>query len=268
MGRLVARQEWNARTPTNRTPVPASRRGEFVVHYTTGQELGREDCHEWVRQIQNYHMDNRGYADIAYNFLCCRHGDVFEGRGWDTKGAHATNHNASGWGVAYLGNDDPNENDATPEARAAIRALWDEAAARRGVRVPAEGHRDVGQTACPGDELQAWVHAGMPLEAPPQSNPPPPAPPPPVSTSPARPPYPGQPVRYGQKSEAVRQMQQQLRIRGYRDFDVTGATGYYGEITLRVMKDFQKRHQADGVGTPDGVVGPVTWNCIWNCPPR
>lgn len=50
--------------------------------------------------LKNYHMDNEDYWDIGYNFLIGGDGSVYEGRGWDTVGAHAgvTYYNQNGLG--------------------------------------------------------------------------------------------------------------------------------------------------------------------------
>lgn len=36
--------------------------------------------------VQNYHMDTKGWADIGYNFLVGEDGLAYEGRGWDRLG--------------------------------------------------------------------------------------------------------------------------------------------------------------------------------------
>lgn len=161
----VTRAEWSARAPRDRDTVPLSQITEFVQHYSTGEELGRDDCAEWVRQIQAFHMDSRGWSDIGYTELVCRHGDVFEGRGLGVIGAHAPGHNAVSVGVCFLGDDDPNWNDATPAARVAIRGRWGEFSRRCGRELRRLGHRQVKATTCPGDELFAWVTSGMPITA-------------------------------------------------------------------------------------------------------
>jgi len=165
---IVSRAEWGARPPVaDPTSAPIEGRDSFFVHYTTGQELGREDTAQWVRGIQAYHQDGRGWNDIGYNFLIDREGRIFEGRGWDVVGAHCTGWNTRAYGVAFLGNDDPDPVQDVPEvARVSFKALYDEACRRSGRDLTRFGHRDHAATQCPGDELYAWVHAGMPLVEP------------------------------------------------------------------------------------------------------
>lgn len=149
---IVSRSEWGARQPRNRTTTTWSARTEFVVHYSEGPTT------QTPRQIQDFHMDGNGWSDIGYNFLVGADGTIYEGRGWLVIGAHATNHNTAGIGVCFIGRD----GDATPEARDAIRAMYDEALRLGENTLDKLGHRDVGSTDCPGDELYAWVGEGMP----------------------------------------------------------------------------------------------------------
>ncbi|WP_433225629.1 N-acetylmuramoyl-L-alanine amidase [Actinomadura formosensis] len=149
---IISRAEWGARRPRSRSTVTWGQRTEFIVHYSEGPTT------QSVRSIQDFHMGTRGWSDIGYNFLVDVHGRIYEGRGWLTVGAHAPGHNTSGIGVCMIGRD----GDATPAAERAIRWLYDEACRRAGRRLAKLGHRDVYQTSCPGDQLYAWVRAGMP----------------------------------------------------------------------------------------------------------
>lgn len=151
---IISRKEWGARAPRSRSTVNWGARTEFIVHYSEGPTT------QSVRSIQNFHMDTRGWSDIGYNFLVDVQGRIYEGRGWLTVGAHAPDHNASGIGVCMIGRD----GDATPAAKASIRAVYDEACRRAGRNLAKLGHRDVYATSCPGDQLYAWVRAGMPAE--------------------------------------------------------------------------------------------------------
>lgn len=113
-----------------------------------------------LRGIQRYHQATQGWADIAYNFVVDRFGGVWEGRGWNARSAaNGTNSSNSNYlAVCYLGGEgDP----FTAEAANAISWLFQEHV-RRGGRAELTGHRDHTPTACPGDEIYAWVQ-GSPL---------------------------------------------------------------------------------------------------------
>src|SRR5918992_2005798 len=96
---IISRAEWGARAPRSRMTTTWDRRTEFVVHHSDGPTT------QTPRSIQGFHMDGRGWVDIAYNFLVDRLGRIFEGRGWLTVGAHAEGHNISGLGVCFIGRD-------------------------------------------------------------------------------------------------------------------------------------------------------------------
>lgn len=123
--------------------------------------MGVHDPDEYagiVRGIQDFHMDGNGWADIAYNALVSPHGQVFAGRGPNVRSAaNGSNDGNAGWvAICYIaGEGDP----FTEAAQAGIVA----AAGWLGV---ADGewkvHRDFVATACPGDEITAWVRAGHP----------------------------------------------------------------------------------------------------------
>lgn len=57
-----------------------------------------ETCVRYVRSIQNFHLDERKWADIGYHFLVGENGKVYEGRGWDRQGAHAPGFNNDAYG--------------------------------------------------------------------------------------------------------------------------------------------------------------------------
>lgn len=161
---FVSRSEWGARpadTSTNITPVGVA------VHWE-GPHMGTPDhgeCAGLLRGIQAFHMDGNGWADIAYSAVACPHGYVFEGRGPGHRtAANGTNEaNQSWYAVCFLGG----EGDTfTAEARDAINDAIDWLGGGR-----VTGHRDHTSTACPGDEIYAWVQAGHPRSGNPDPNP-------------------------------------------------------------------------------------------------
>lgn len=139
---------------------------DIVGHYTTGQQLARdaEDSAGWVRNIQHYHMNELDWSDIGYHFLYDRYGQIFEGRPIEIIGAHASGFNKPSIGVAFLGTDNPDVVDVTPEAKQAFVNIVDWSQSHLSRLLSLSGHRDHGQTACPGDEKYRWLHAGAPLD--------------------------------------------------------------------------------------------------------
>lgn len=158
---IVTRAEWGARPPagTIKTVAPAAR-DEYFQHWNGGATriANHDRCPGVVRQIQGYHIDGRGWVDIGYNLLVCPHGTVYEGRGIDAVGAHCVDHNRSGYGVQAMIGEGEHPTPAMLTTLAAVRAML---ISRSGHTLALRGHRDGMSTTCPGDELYAWVHAGM-----------------------------------------------------------------------------------------------------------
>jgi N-acetylmuramoyl-L-alanine amidase len=48
-------------------------------------------------------MNNNGWADIGYNFVVGEDGNIYEGRGWNAKGAHAPAYNGRSIGICIIG---------------------------------------------------------------------------------------------------------------------------------------------------------------------
>lgn len=169
---LVTRAEWGARSPRGTTKIP--RTLGFGVHWE-GVKLGafaHDVCDDKVRGIQKFHMDGHGWVDIAYSFLVCPHGYVFEGRGWGIKtAANGTNFGNDNYLAAcYLGGpDDP----FTDQAKQAYHDLFAEGR-RRYDAINIKPHSSFKATACPGDVIRKWVADGCPL---PNTGTPPPPPP-------------------------------------------------------------------------------------------
>lgn len=152
---IRSRDDWEARPARSRSTTTWGARSGFTVHYSAGPRS------QTVRQIQDFHLDGRGWADVAYNFLV-KDGVVYEGRGWMVVGAHAAPHNTSHIGVCVIGSD----GDATAADKAAVRALYDEANRRAGRTLARTHHGGLSSnsTECPGADLRSWVQAGMPAD--------------------------------------------------------------------------------------------------------
>lgn len=160
--RLVSRADWGARRPKATASIAASEPSTIHWNGPKVPDRSHDKCAALVRGIQNFHMDGRGWSDIAYNFVVCRHGYVFEGRGCNARsGANGKSAwNKVSYAVMFLGG----ETNAFPEeARRSIREVvgW----LNRVTSAPnrAKCHRDWKSTACPGDVIAQWVKSGMPL---------------------------------------------------------------------------------------------------------
>uniref|UniRef100_A0AAR5PRB0 Peptidoglycan recognition protein family domain-containing protein n=1 Tax=Dendroctonus ponderosae TaxID=77166 RepID=A0AAR5PRB0_DENPD len=102
--RMVSRYEWVAQPPikkttTLQTPVPY-----VIIHHTATEFCtSQAQCVFHVRQIQTFHIESRGWFDIAYNFLVGGDGAAYEGRGWTGEGAHTLYWNKNSIGIAFVG---------------------------------------------------------------------------------------------------------------------------------------------------------------------
>lgn len=171
MPELVARAQWGARNPTGRTKLPNEKLLGLAVHYSAAVADTVADhglCDDRVRSIQNYHMNNNGWNDIAYNFLGCQHGYVFEGRGFGIRSAaNGTNYGNDHFiACCFLGGDVVGRDDVTDLGREAIRWVVAEMKRRVATANAVVCHSDLKATACPGNELRAWVRSGLPLPVP------------------------------------------------------------------------------------------------------
>jgi len=135
-----------------------------AVHYTgmnADEQRLHRTCAARVRAIQRYHMEEKGWLDIAYNHLFCRHGFVFVGRGFGARSAAngTAESNDQYFAVCFLGDDSVGRADVTPEAQRALRQLIREYRRRYPAAQEVRPHSDFVATSCPGDELRALISA-------------------------------------------------------------------------------------------------------------
>lgn len=149
---IISRSDWGARPPKSVKQIAVPTR-ELWLHHTAGS--GHTGAAA-VRAIQRFHMDTRGWSDIAYSFLVDATGAVYEGRGPAVAGAHTRDRNSISHGLCAMG--DYQQEQPTERLVASIaqlvrhgheRGWWPD-------RLTG-GHRDVGQTACPGQYLYSRI---------------------------------------------------------------------------------------------------------------
>jgi N-acetylmuramoyl-L-alanine amidase len=162
--KLVKRGAWNARPPTAVTPLKPSR--GVAVHYSASdadEQSQHRNCASRVRGIQRYHMQTQGWNDIAYSYLFCKHGYVFEGRGAHARtAANGTNAGNSGYlAVCFLGDDSKNRDDVTDSGREALVDIRRHLLMVHPQAKETVGHRDITSTTCPGDQLYRFIHTNV-----------------------------------------------------------------------------------------------------------
>lgn len=164
---LVTRAAWDARPSRGRTALIKAEQLGTAVHYTgmdADETADHDRCADRVQSIQNFHLDGRGWSDIAYSYLACKHGFIFEGRGVGVRtAAQGTNHgNDAFHAVCFLGDDSAGRDDVTDPGRAAIRQAVAHCNAWSGA-TQVRPHSSFHATGCPGEDLRAWIAAGMPI---------------------------------------------------------------------------------------------------------
>ena len=176
---IITRAEWGAdETIRNGSPSYNSTvKVGFVHHTASSNDYTQEQAAAMVRGIYAYHVQSNGWSDIGYNYLVDRYGRAYEGRagGLDrfVVGAHTGGFNQDSFAVSLLGDfTSVPPSEATLDKTSSLLS-WKLGAAYREPtgtavlvsagggtsRYPAgqsatfsiiSGHRDAGNTSCPG----------------------------------------------------------------------------------------------------------------------
>lgn len=152
-GLVVTRGQWGARA---RNCGPSHTPQRLTIHHTVTPNNDTSSMPARVRQIQNFHINNRGWCDIGYHFLIGQDGQVYQGRVENIIGAHASGANSNNVGISFIGTyDAAAPSDAMMEAAARIIASMGLTYGIDLDRENVKGHRQVGstQTSCPGNAL-------------------------------------------------------------------------------------------------------------------
>lgn len=165
---IVRRADWGARTLNLNAPeelgmfdplsnvqgvlyYPSDLRlalNTIVVHHTAFSHAGPVE-------IQEMHMDRRGFADVAYHFLIDPDWVIYEGRNLRIRGAHVQGFNTGSVGIVLIGNF--NVEEPTRAQIDSLAGLVDYLRYTYEIRYLA-GHKDYPDqspdgTECPGDHL-------------------------------------------------------------------------------------------------------------------
>jgi hypothetical protein len=159
--KIVTRISWGARPRRERTAQNPKDVHTIFIHYTEspgGQIRYGQQCAA-VRGIQNFHMDGRGWSDIAYNYLVSNpyrggRSRAFAGRGLSTVPAAQMNHNTNTCAISVIC---ANGEKISWRTKLTIRRLVSQLRKEIGRQVPVRPHSAVTATSCPGPALTAWV---------------------------------------------------------------------------------------------------------------
>lgn len=176
----VSRAKWGADESSVRSTSSADALKAVVIHHTAGtNSYTKSQSAQLVRGILAYHTGTLGWADIGYNILVDKYGQIFEGRSGglhrNIVGAHAYGFNTGSFGISVLG--DYSSTSLPSAGRKAVakvagwkllstfqrsvtaKASWTPGSGTRftpGTKVSLPrimGHRDVNYTECPGLSL-------------------------------------------------------------------------------------------------------------------
>ncbi|MBK5307372.1 MAG: N-acetylmuramoyl-L-alanine amidase [Frankiaceae bacterium] len=154
----------------------------FVHHTATANDYTEAQTAAMIRSIYAYHVMSNGWSDIGYNYLVDRFGRIWEGRaGGITRavlGAHTGGFNVDSFGASLLGTFSTSVPPAStltaleqlfawklgsyyrnPTGTAALRSAGGGTskypAGTTHTFAVVSGHRDAGNTSCPGDATYA-----------------------------------------------------------------------------------------------------------------
>ncbi|MDT5147593.1 MAG: hypothetical protein QOC58_2238 [Mycobacterium sp.] len=183
---IISRAEWGADESIRRGgPICDNGIRAGIVHHSgTGNDYAPTDSAAVVRSIYAYHALTQRWGDIGYNALVDKYGQVFEGRfggiSKPIRGVHTGGFNTNTWAVCMIG--DFTQAPPTPEQLRAVgqllgwRLAMDSVDPKSTVVLTSAGgpdtrfshgatpnlptifgHRDVGNTACPGNAGYAYM---------------------------------------------------------------------------------------------------------------
>lgn len=178
---IFSRADWGANESWSRSTSRSNEMRSVIVHHTAGTNYyAKSESPQVMRGIYSYHTRTLGWADVGYNVIVDKYGQIFEGRQGGLHvhktGAHAYGFNTGSFGISVMGD---YTNISVPDA--ALRsiatlaawklngvfvegvhetALYPNVSAAGNIRRSGNvvlprliGHRDVNYTSCPGDRF-------------------------------------------------------------------------------------------------------------------
>lgn len=160
---IIPRKTWNAQKAKNTTKVTWHKGIQVWIHHTDpgtvtlNQNSSQSAESKEMRDIQTFHMTykpaGKGWDDIGYNYIIFPSGRIYEGRGKNITGNHATGKNNNP-GIAFYGNF--NNILPTDAALKSLSWLLDELDLGKD---NLKGHKEYSgeETDCPGKVLYNYI---------------------------------------------------------------------------------------------------------------
>lgn len=128
----------------------------IVIHHTGSGAYNDIDAS--AEQIHGWHLNNPGWAGIGYHYVVRKNGTIEEGRPHWVVGSHAYGENWHTIGIHLSG--DFTFNSPTPAQIESVAMLLANICTDYGIPIDRDhivGHRDVGESFCPGDVLYSML---------------------------------------------------------------------------------------------------------------
>ncbi len=154
-----SRSSWGARSPSCSSGSHSIYRA--TIHHTDTPIPDSITPAARMRQMQDYHMNTKGWCDIGYHFIVDRDGVAWQGRSETVIGAHVLSNNTGNVGISFMGS--YNSTSPTQGQMDKVKSLlaWLNSTHSLDLdRSHVKGHREYrGNNAgdCPGDKVYSRI---------------------------------------------------------------------------------------------------------------
>ena len=160
--KIISRDSWGAKPNKTKFSKLGDVKG-LVIHWSAyPTAIGNQAEMDQCKKIQRLHQEDRGWNDVAYNFLVGDTGQIYEGRGFGNRSAaqggnsrQEINYNNKHYvAVCWLGGSKPTDK-PSDKAVASVKWLYEQ------VGGELKPHSSFKQTACPGDAWRQHIVEGL-----------------------------------------------------------------------------------------------------------
>ena len=162
---IISRDSWGAKPAKNKYSKLGEVKG-LVIHWSAYPiAVGNQAEMDQAKTIQRLHQVDRGWNDIAYNFLVGDTGQIYEGRGFGNRSAaqggnsrEEINYNNKHYvAVCWLGGSKATDK---PSDKAIESVKW----LHEQVGGELRPHSSFKQTSCPGDAWRQHIIEGLKVQ--------------------------------------------------------------------------------------------------------